>query len=323
MRRCGAIVGLLGGWVALLGGQGQLPAFRADAESVTVNVSVKRGNNPIPGLTAEDFRLYDNDVPQRVAAVSVESVALDVSFVVDMSFSTFPDRDTARDAVRRMAGFLRPTDRFRVLTMGNAVINAIPWQRAGPPDTSRIQEVMGSMSLVGDSVLVALPHRTEPDRRHLIVALTDGQDFCSLASGDTVRKSAERTDAVFHWVNLRLGGRPRGYAAYNGVESACRNNRGIPTEIGSSLSDAARLTGGSVHNAWSVADTSAIAGFFDAILDDFRRSYILHYVPDGVSRGGWHRLRVELPKRGKGYTVRTRPGYWGAANASATTPSTR
>jgi hypothetical protein len=107
MRPCSVAVGLLGAWVALLGGQSQPPVFRADAESVAVNVAVKRGNNPVSGLTADDFRLYDNDALQRVAAVSMDAVPVDVSFVVDLSGSAFPDLETARDAVRRMAAFPR------------------------------------------------------------------------------------------------------------------------------------------------------------------------------------------------------------------------
>jgi hypothetical protein len=306
------IIFLFGGWVALLGAQDQPPVFRATVDSVTVNVAVKRGNNPVSGLTAEDFRLYDDNVLQRIAAVSVDAVPVEVSFVVDMSLSAFSDVDTVHDAVRRMAGVLRSNDRFRVLTMGNSVVNAIPWQPAGYVDTSKIYEALGHISLVADSVLVALLHRPDPARRHLIVALTDGQDICSIASGESLRKAAERSGAVFHWVNVQLGGRPKPYfASYQGAESTCRNSPSTPTSLSSALSDAARLTGGSVHTAGSRADATAIALFFDAILDDFRRSNILHYVPEGVRREGWHRLRVELPGRTKGYTWRARAGYWG------------
>jgi hypothetical protein len=318
MRRRTAVAVLFSASVALLGGQSRTPVFRADADTVAVNVSVKRGTIPALSLTAEDFRLYDNDVAQRVAAVSMDAVPVDVSFVVDLSGSAFRDLETARDAVRRMATFLRPTDRFRVLTMGNAVINAVPWQPAGPPDTSRIQFALGHISLVADSVLGALLHRADPDRRHLVVALTDGEDICSLASGESLRAGAERSGAVFHWVNVDMGGPPRDYfARSDGVESNCRYPPG-PVDLGRFLSDATRLTGGSVHAAKSSADAIGIALFFDAILDDFRRSYILHYVPEGVSRAGWHRLRVELQP--KGLTVRARTGYWGTVAAPAEPP---
>jgi hypothetical protein len=213
--------------------------------------------------------------------------------------------------------------------MGNAVVNAVSWQPAGVPDTSKILFALGHISLVADSVLVALSYRASPDRRHLVVALTDGEDICSLAPGDSLQRAAERSGGVFHWINVELGGPVaatrdalgQGVSAKipmtdywkrsAGVESACRNPAGAPVrDIGRFLSDATRLTGGSVHTARSVADHDAIVGFFDAILDDFRRSYIVHYVPEGVPRTGWHRLRVELQE--KGLTVRARPGYWGA-----------
>jgi hypothetical protein len=285
MLRYSIVVGIVGTWVALLGGQSQPSVFRIAADAVAVNVSVKRGNIPTLGLAAEDFRLFDNNVPQRVAAVSMDAVPVDVSFVLGLGPDILTqivawDVETPRDAVRRMATLLRPTDRFRVLTMGNSVVNAVPWQLAGPPDTSKIQ--YAPSSLVADSVLVALLHRADPDRRHLVVALADGQDRCSLASGESLRRAAERSGAVFHWVDLRQGIQENGvfYArpGAQGVGSACPSAKLVDHER--FLSDAARLTGGNVYTAWSKADVAGISTFFDAILDDFRRSYILHYVPE-------------------------------------------
>ncbi|HEX5110593.1 MAG TPA: hypothetical protein VFV95_19210 [Vicinamibacterales bacterium] len=311
MRGVMAVAGLCCAWSVLLGGQTQAPpVFRADVDTVAVNVSVKRGNNPVSGLTPHDFRLYDNDVRQRVAAVSQDAVPVDISFVIDLSPSV-GDLETLREAVRRMTGLLRSTDRFRILTMGNSVVNAVPWQPAGPPDTSVVQSALGHISLVVDSALLALLHRSDPDRRHLVVAFTDGQDICSVATGDTLRRVAERSDAVFHWINIDPGrwNPLRG----TGVESICRNYTHSPIDMSRFFTDATKLTGGSVRATTSSATMTSV---FDAILDDFRRSYILHFVPEGVSREGWHRLRVELPER-QGYTVRTRPGYWGTAAVPA------
>lgn len=127
MNRHGWLVlGVLSVHAASLLGQQQAPVFRADTSAVTVNVSVTRGNVPVEGLTADDFRLYDNDTLQEVTAVTWEAVPVDVSLVVDTSGSTFPALDDLREGLRRMTQFLRPADRVRVLTMGNAVVNAIP-----------------------------------------------------------------------------------------------------------------------------------------------------------------------------------------------------
>jgi VWFA-related protein len=276
------------------------------------------------GLTASDFRLYDNDVLQRVDAVSMEAVPLDVSIVVDLSVSAVLDVDTPRDTVRRMVAFLKPTDRFRVITMANSVVQAVPWQDAGPPDTSKIELVPGRITLVADSILMALLHRPNPDRRHLVVALTDGEDQCSIASGELVRRSAERSGAVFHWINLdssrmtkelrtfhEVG--KRYFAQARGAGATCKNAV-RQVALGNFLSDAARLTGGAVHTAFSEGDVSHVVTVFDAVMDDFRQSYVLHYAPEKVPRAGFHRLRVELAKRGG--KVRARPGYWGPEQAA-------
>jgi hypothetical protein len=249
MRRFRLVVAMLVAWVGLIEGQNQPPVFRVNADSVAVNVAVKKGNIPASGLVAQDFRVYDNDVLQRVEAVSQDAVPLDVSIVVDLSASAFRDLETPREAVRRMVSFLRPDDRFRILTMGVSVVNAVPWQLAGQPDVSGIQFVLGYRSLVADGVLVGLLYRSDPDRRHLVVALTDGQDICSVTSGESLRRAAERSGAVFHWVNLGLGAQPfKSFARSNGVEVDC-NHKGAATDLGSVLSNATRLTGGSVHDA--------------------------------------------------------------------------
>jgi hypothetical protein len=312
MRRVSAVVGLCGVWVAFVGGQSAPPVFRVAADAVAVNVSVKRGKVPVLGLTEADFRLYDNDVQQHVAAVSMGAVPLDVSIVVDLSSSiAWEDVDTPREIVRRLVALLSPSDRFRVLLMGNSVVQAVPWQPAGPPDTSKIQPMPGLITLITDSVLLALSHHADPDRRHLVVALTDGIEQCSLASGDTLRRGAERSAAVFHWVSVQG---PQHEKFYKGVTSFCKN-RAEPADIGKVLTDATRLTGGSVVTTGVSENVTGITNSFNAILDDFRRSYIVHYEPEGVPRNGWHRLRVELQE--KGLTVRTRPGYWGAEDGPA------
>jgi VWFA-related protein len=317
MPRCSLVFAIVCASVALLAGQNQPPVFRVGTDSVAVNVAVTRGSNPVPGLTADDFRLYDNDVLQHVAAVGQDAVPLDVSIVLDLSGSAFRDLDTARDAVRRMVSLLRGADRFRVLTMGVGVVNAVPWQPALEPDLSRIHFVLGHISLVADSVFAALLYRTDPDRRHLVVALTDGEDICSLISGESLRRAAERSGAVFHWMKVASGASVSYFARSDGVETTCRNASTGQKVLASVLSDATGLTGGTVHDARSGADAAAVAVSFDAIVDDFRHSYILHYEPEGVSRAGWHRLRVVTVQ--KGDKVRARPGYWGAEEG----PNTR
>ena len=57
--------------------------FKSGVDGVTVVVSVRSGNKPVPGLTAEDFELRDNGVAQAITSVAAEQVPLDLSLLLD------------------------------------------------------------------------------------------------------------------------------------------------------------------------------------------------------------------------------------------------
>ena len=45
------------------------------------------------------------------------------------------------------------------------------------------------------------------------------------------------------------------------------------------------------------------------MLDDFRASYVLQYVPRGIAPEGWHEVSVTVKKHPK-YEIRARKGYF-------------
>src|ERR1700733_9503475 len=98
--------------------QGPTPVFRTTTDAVTVNVSVRHGSDQVGGLTAKDFVLLDNNVPQRIDEVDPAVVPVDLTLLIDTSsdLARFAD-DSARQAARIAAG-LRPIDRLRVWTIG-------------------------------------------------------------------------------------------------------------------------------------------------------------------------------------------------------------
>jgi hypothetical protein len=60
----------------------------------------------------------------------------------------------------------------------------------------------------------------------------------------------------------------------------------------------------------TLAPDASISQTFKAVLDDFRATYVLQYVPDGVAAPGWHDLQISVKKRGK-FDIRARSGYRG------------
>jgi VWFA-related protein len=278
------------------------PTFRADAASVSVNVSVRDGNTPVVGLSADDFRLLDNGIPQSVSAISIEAVPVDVTVFHDTSPSQGRRLDELKRDVRRIAGLLRNEDRFRLLTFGagRRVRDVFGWAPTGTPlDLDAI--AVAPISPVNDALVAALMHRPDTGRRHLVVALTDAVDAGSVVSSPSVRDAAARAEGVLHLVMM-------------GGSHSWPDNAPIPFTPGgrddsmARLRDAAALTGGRAHDRFFGSPDPVDA--FDRVFEDFRTSYVLHYVPAGVEPGGWHDISVEVPGA-PGATVRARRGYYG------------
>ena len=159
--------------------------FRTTTAVVSVSVSVKRGNNVVANLTAADFALTDNGVPQRLESVAAEALPIDVTLAVDTSSSVISNIDAFKVEVRRFVKMLRPTDRIRVVAFASAVVEAVRMRPAGDPLDLRGLDTTGATSL-NDALFYTLLWPTGGARRHLVILLTDGVDTVSTLSAAEV-----------------------------------------------------------------------------------------------------------------------------------------
>jgi VWFA-related protein len=272
--------------------------FHSQIDAVTISASIKKGNVPIPGLSSDDFHLTDNGVPQRIELLTVEIVPIDLSLFLDTSGSTAGVQDRMKRDVKTIAAMLRPIDRYRVITIGLSVDESVPWQAASADVALNVRPISG-ISLIYDAIAVSLLHPIEPGRRHLAVALTDGMDCGSVIDGPTLVEISARTEAVLHVIYSH----GQGASDPNGVIAWCTPNDGGQVDF---LEQAAVRTGGERHSSL-LGDPTVRE--FSKILDDFRASYVLRYSPRGVSRVGWHAVKVDVPNT-HGATVRARSGYF-------------
>jgi VWFA-related protein len=276
--------------------------FRSETTMVSVSVSVKRGNTVVANLGTADFTLTDNGVPQKVVAVSIESVPIDVTLFLDTSGSTAGKLDEMRHDVQSILQLLRPGDRLRLLTIGDAVSPAVPWVPAGATVPVSI-EAVGGISLIHDALMFGLVHRPEPGRRHLVVGMTDRQDCGSVVPATLLLDVAGRSDAVMHLVDYAGGGGDLRYRV-----RGCSPQAGFQGE--DIIAQAAERTGGQHHTQSRFFRASSIARAFRSIFDEFRQSYVLQYSPSGVKPAGWHAIVVTVP-RARSATIRARQGYYG------------
>jgi VWFA-related protein len=270
---------------------GQRPTFRAESDLVPVHVAVRSGRKLVAGLVAADFEVSDNGVRQSIAHVSMETLPVDGTMLVDISGSVVRSLDRFRGDVRRMAGMLDADDQIRLITFESDVQQIVPMQ----PPSKRMpldQIRTGNMTSLLDAMVFAMARAPRPDRRHLIFAFTDGYDNASVMGYTALPALASRTDAVLNVVLVKVTGVP---------------DDGAP-EAREALATAAARTGGSLYPPDD--ESNDVVNAFKMTLDAFRHSYVIYYRPTGVPAPGWHEITVRVTKSGS-YEIASRQRYFG------------
>lgn len=273
--------------------QGQQPTFRSRVSLVRLDVLVVDEGRPISGLTAADFEVLDNGVPQTIAAVDAGVSPLDVVFVLDRSDSVRGETlNRLKEAVHATLRALRETDRAALLTFSQWVRLDAPFQAERAELARAVDEVTASGgTLAIDAVHGALAVAEGTGRRTLVLLFSDGLDNLSWLTPDAVVAEARGSEAVIC-----------GVAFVPPSDLRARRSVSAHVELLNRLSGA---TGGEVVEIRQQRD---LAPTFVRLLNTMRARYLFTYTPAGAETPGWHELKVRL-KRGSGNVV-ARPGYF-------------
>lgn len=267
----------------------QQPVFRTSVEGVSVTVSVRKGGAPVAGLKAADFEVFDNGVPQKISTFTVEALPVDVTLLLHVSRSFAGYRlHWLQSSVAEAAGLLKADDQLRLIAVQHGLRELTPLQGGRQPDLQSLDAAGGTA--LYDALAASLMRPSRPDRRQLVVAFTTGVDTISILSLDAVESIAGLGDAVVHLVVPVAG---------SGARKSVLADAAI-------LSNLVARTGGQIFPADADAP---IGGAFTRAIEEFRTSYVLRYVPQGVGREGWHDISVTV--KGGPYDIRARKGYGG------------
>lgn len=273
--------------------------FRSGAELVGVDVLVTEDRQPVLGLTAGDFELIDNGVPQTIEQIYVEQLPVNVLMVLDTSTSVQGERLAALKAgAQSVIDWLRPKDRAAILSFSHRL--EMPASITG--DRAVLRRAVEALSAAGstglrDAAYAAFALRGADNTRTLLLLFSDGLDTSSILSESRLMAIARRSDAIVYAIGVRTGARVtlRGPVA----------NPDLTDDR--FLNALARETGGRLLHAEQHRD---IQRTFTRVLEEFNTRYVLGYAPRGVAKGGWHKLDVRLKK--KRGTVLARRGYFGS-----------
>jgi len=275
-------IGLFAAALMTSGLGAQQPDFSSRVEVIRVDVLVTDNGKPVEGLTAANFELLDNGVPQTVD-LAARDEHLNVILALDASGSVSGSRlDDLRQAGRSLLGGLRRGDRAGLLTFSHLI--ALGSELTS--EMSRVQAAVDRLAGTGDTALVdgtyaALLLAEEDAGRSLLVIFSDGLDGVSWLTPEAVVGVARRCNVVVYAV------------AVGGAASPF-------------LRDVAAATGGRTLDLGSTKNLSAT---FLEILGEFRGRYAISFTPKGVGRdAGWHRLQVRV--KGRRVAVKARAGYF-------------
>ena len=150
----------------------------------------------------------------------------------------------------------------------------------------------GSTS-VNDAMFLALQLRpTEAgESRPVLLLFSDGRDTSSWLRSDHVIEATKRSGMVVHVVEL--------------VADQWIGMRGAEVRPSTFLGTLADTGGG---RRWFAKSSRDLRELFGKVLNELRARYLLTYSPKGVSREGWHDVKVTL-KNTRG-NVTARPGYF-------------
>lgn len=266
---------------ALAMAQTQRPVFTARQDLVRLDIMVADRGKPITGLTAADFTIQDDGVPQKIDFISYDELPLNVVLNLDASGSIAGQRLLdLRAAGQAVLDQLRPADRAACVSFSETV--SVRGELTN--DWAHLRNVLdqsqpsGQTSLV-DASLAGLVVAASNTGRSLVLTFSDGLDTSSLLPPESVLDTARRTDVVVFGVS----------------DSKLR----APF-----LKDLADATGGDIVE---IKSTSELRSTFLRLLSEYRQRYLVAYTPTGVSTGGWHTVGVTVSK--KGATAKTRQGY--------------
>ena len=287
--------------------------IRVDTELVSVNVSVvDRGTNRgVNDLTKDDFRLYEDNVPQQIAHFDSASAPFNLVLLIDLSGSTTKVVELIKSAALHFVEAARPFDRIGVITFagGQVVVSSLTTDHeALRQRINAIERPQGSTKLY-DSLAFAMDEvfrEAKDSRRNAIVVMSDGLDSVmpnvtgegsKLSYEELVRRAKEFDGVVYSiWTDTQ---------SYEPLSPLDIQQETFDLAH-DRLKELADVGGGAFYECEELKD---LAGAYDRVVADLGTVYTLSYRPTNKVRdGSWRTIRVNVNRPNS--VARGKRGYY-------------
>ena len=289
---------------------GERRTIKVDVALVTVPVVVTDAKGDyVSGLQESDFRVFENDLAQRIDRLVPTTELFHVALLLDRSGSTRLKSEDIQDAAGAFVEALRPQDRFLIASFDTTVAYHSEFTNDRSLLRAAIRQTgsSGNSTRLYDAIKTVMTERLDPlPGRKALVLFTDGVD------NDSEQTDAGQTLALIEKSDVI------GYAIQYDTRFEVQPDRfSLPApqrpvsfgtlykQAGRFLRDLSSCSGGRIFQAETL---QGLQEAFSRIAAELPKQYTLCYYPLQQARAGsFRRIRVTVSR--PGVKVRARSGY--------------
>src|SRR6266404_2251445 len=319
-------------------------ALKLETYLVNLNVSATdRAGRAIPGLTKDDFTVYEDGVPQLISFFSTQRAPFNLVLLIDLSGSMRDEIDLIRETATHFLEVISSLDSVAVVTFTTdvVVVSHLTKDRDDLRDSIDFMLAPAGGTAFYDALGYALVEvlRKVKGQRNAVITITDGEDNAlqsqlalravgmSVAQGsfltfEELLDGATESDALIYPVHLdptpsqpvtsstqtTTPGKTAPKVQIQTNTDPRKLSTSALTEIArKQLQSLADASGGRFYHANRIED---LKGVFEQVGAELRTVYSMAYTPTNLNFDGrFRRIRVQVNRTDVG--IRTRPGYYG------------
>ena len=274
----------------------QGPTFRSDVNSVTVDVAVLDNKGRfIPKIPPGNFRILEDNVPQKIASVNMGEAPMTVAMVIE--FSNLYQQYWSSgwyETLQASYGFLetlKPEDYVEVVAYDlrpEILSDFSQDKRAAYEAMQRLRIAAFSESNMYDALVDTADRMSEIEGRKAIVLIASGVDTFSKLTFDKTRKALQTAGVPIYAIGILQAIREL-YDARGWMGPIQRLDF---LQADNQMRTFSRETGG---QAFLPRFFGEFPGIFRAIGDAMRNQYTVTYNPSNQVRDGkFRKIKVEL-----------------------------
>ena len=281
-------------------GPGDEYTLVTDVDLVVLHTTVmNEKGHLVTDLPASNFRVYEDNVEQKLSVFRNEDVPITAGLVLDNSASMRPNRHQMMAGALRFVETSNAMDEIFVVNFNDDYYLDLR-DKDFSNDVKELKEALEKTNTRGstafyDALRASLQHLKRGTRqKKVLLVITDGVDNASVSRYDTVLREAQQSEAAIYLVALPCTDSGRD----------CRRAKREMRKL-------ADLSGGLATFPTSIEQVDALCR---QIAHDIRNQYVIGYYSSNRARdGSFRNVRVDVVNAPKNYdklTPRHRLGYY-------------